>query len=343
MKARMRQNISPSQKITIKPVWLIAGGIALAAVAVFAVILLLNLFGTNEPAAAAARNKYPFDLEDANLRNVNFTVLDTRINSVFSEVRPLISADGKTLFFSRRNHPDNLGREKDRQDIWFATLQPDGAWSTPANAGPTINTKSMDAICSVSADGQEIVFMHEDMSRENQLFRARRDGDGWQQPVPMIIENYYTKDPYVDFYYVFSERVLLMAITRQDSHGQQDLYVSRPIGSNRWSEPVNMGPVVNSKQSDFAPFLSADSRTLYFASYGHSGLGGCDIFQSTRLDDTWLHWSKPVNLGEGISSQREESYFSISGDNKHIYFESYDRKQEVRDIFRADLPVKQRP
>jgi hypothetical protein len=44
-----------------------------------------------------------------------------------------------------------------------------------------------------------------------------------------------------------------------------------------------------------------------------------------------------VNLGEGINSPREESYFSIAGDNRYIYFESYDLKQEVRDIFRANL------
>ncbi len=171
--------------------------------------------------------RYPFDTESESLRRVHFTVLDPTINSVFAEVRPLISADGKTLFFSRRNHSDNIGREKDQQDIWSSTLQPDGHWSAPVNAGPTINSKHADAVCSVSADGSEIVFIQDGMSRNNLLLRAKRTGSGWSEPEPMTIENYYSDDPYVDFFYSFDSRILLMALTRKDSQGEQDLYVSR--------------------------------------------------------------------------------------------------------------------
>lgn len=338
MKMKVRHNLSPSLRTKIKPVWLVAGGVALLGVIVFVAVLLFDIMGAPESTSAAPNNKYPFDLEDSDLRKVHFTVLDPVINSVFAEVRPLISADGQTLFFSRRNHSDNVGKEKDFQDVWSSFLQPDGHWGRPTNAGAVINSKSSDAVCSVSRDGSEIIFIHEGMSRDNLLLHARRTGSGWSEPEPLIIDNYYSKDPYVDFFYAFDTKVLLMALTRKDSEGEQDLYVSRPVGPNRWSEPVNLGPMVNSVQSDFAPFLTLDGRTLYFVSYGHKGLGGCDIFKSTRLDDTWQHWSEPVNLGPGINSAREESYFSISGDNKHIYFESYDLKHEVRDIFSADLP-----
>jgi len=337
MKMGARQNISSSQKITMKTIWLVGGGIALAGLVVFGIVFLFNLLGTQRRASAASTRKYPFDTESENLRRVHFTVLEPAINSVFAEVRPLISADGKTLFFSRRNHSDNIGREKDPQDIWFSTLQPDGHWSAPTNAGPVINSKHADAVCSVSPDGSEIVFIQDGMSRNSLLLRSKRTGNNWSTPEPMTIENYYSDDPYVDFFFSFDTRILLMALTRKDSKGEQDLYVSRPTGKNTWSEPVNLGPVVNSAQSDFAPFLSPDGRTLYFVSYGHNGLGGCDIFKTTRLDDTWKRWSEPENLGEGINSAREESYFSISGDSRYVYFESYDLKQEVRDIFRADL------
>lgn len=340
MKMGARQNMSASQKIRIKPVWLVAGGVVVVGGVVFLGVFLFNILGTHAPASAASTHKYPFDTESEILKRVHFTVLDPAVNSVFAEVRPLISGDGKTLFFSRRNYPDNIGKEKDFQDIWFSSLLPDGRWSAPSNAGPVINSKSADAVCSVSADGSEIVFIHEEMSRDNLLMRSKRSDKGWSEPVPMIIENYYSKDPYVDFFFSFDTNILLMALTRKDSEGEQDLYVSKPAGTNKWSEPLNLGPVINSAQSDFAPFLAGDGKTLFFVSYGHNGLGGCDIFKSTRLDDTWQHWSEPVNVGEGINSEREESYFSVSGDKKFIYFESYDVKHEVRDIFRADLNAK---
>lgn len=335
---KARHNLSPSLKIKIKPVWLVAGGVAFVGLIIFAAVLLFNIMGAHESASAAPNKKYPFDLEDSNMRKVHFTVLDTVINSVFAEVRPLISADGQTLFFSRRNHSHNIGKKKDLQDVWSSSLQPDGQWGRPANAGTVINSKSADAVCSVSRDGSEIIFIHDEMSRDKPLLYAKRKDNGWGEPEPMIVDNYYSKDPYVDFFYDFGIKVLLMALTRKDSKGEQDLYVSRPVGARQWSEPVNLGPVVNSAQSDFAPFLTLDGRTLYFVSYGHKGFGGCDIFKSTRLDDTWQHWSEPVNLGPGINSAREESYFSISGDNRYIYFESYDLGHEVRDIFRANLP-----
>lgn len=338
MKIGTKQNTSPSLRMKVKPLWLVVGATAIAGIIIFLAVLLFNTLGTQRRASAASPRKYPFDLEAASLRKVNFTPLERNINSVFAEVRPFISADGQKLFFNRRNHPENIGKEKDRQDIWFSSLQPEGHWSPPTNAGPVINSKSADAICSVSPDGSEIIFIHEEMSHDKQLLRSAWSEKGWRQSEPMVIENYYSTDRYMDFFYSYETNVLLMGITRKDSNGEQDLYVSLPAGKNKWSEPVNLGPVVNSNRSDFAPFLASDGRTLYFVSYGHNGLGGCDIYQTTRLGDSWKHWSEPVNLGEGINSPREESYFSISGDNKYIYLESYDLKNEVRDIFRADLP-----
>jgi len=60
------------------------------------------------------------------------------------------------------------------------------------------------------------------------------------------------------------------------------------------------------------------------------------------MGSTSPEWTQPKNLGKGINSAREESYFSITGDSKYIYFESY-VKDGVRDLFRADLPESVKP
>ncbi|GHN00540.1 hypothetical protein WSM22_20290 [Cytophagales bacterium WSM2-2] len=272
------------------------------------------------------------------LTSVNFTPLSIKINSVYAEVKPVITGNGKYLFFCRRNHPGNLAKEKDKQDIWVSALGIDDQWSDPRNLGENINGKNADVICSVNDDGTEIYFFNEIIDTRKPLMRSMRNGGGWAAPTPVEIENFYNQNSYIDIFVSSKNKVLILAIQQKDTRGDQDLYVSFPRGENKWSEPINMGTVVNSGQADFAPFLSADGRTLFFSSYRAGGFGGCDIYCTTRLDDTWTKWSAPVNLGSGINSNREESNFSISADNRVIYFESYDPEHEVRDIFKAELP-----
>jgi OOP family OmpA-OmpF porin len=340
MATRLRMDLRVAPKVNLKAMLakVAIGSLALSGVIFFAAFMFTNLGIQNNSVAGEKAAIYPFDVTDNTMRRVNFTVLDQHINSEFEEVRPLISPNGKELFFCRRNHPGNVQKKKDSQDIWVTTLQSEGQWSAPQNLGLTINTSMADALCSVSPDGSEIIFVREEMDQQQPLMKASRSANGWGAPEHLQIEDFYNKSEYIDFFHSYEANVLLMAVMRKDSRGEQDLYVSFPVGKDKWSAPVNLGPVVNSYDADFAPFLAADGRTLYFASYGHKGFGGCDIFQTTRLDDTWQRWSKPKNLGEGINSPREESYFSISNDHEYIYFESYDPRNEVRDIFRANIP-----
>src|SRR5690606_29887837 len=77
--------------------------------------------------------------------------LDGNVNSDVSELNPLLSPDGKTLYFSRKNHPENIGGEKDIEDIWYSELDSSGHWTLAKNmrqfnnSGPNfINTISSD-------------------------------------------------------------------------------------------------------------------------------------------------------------------------------------------------------
>lgn len=170
--------------------------------------------------------------------------------------------------------------------------------------------------------------------------RSVQNATGWSKPVPMQIENFYTRNQFIDFIVSSKFKVIIMAVEQEDTQGDQDLYVSFQKSQNKWSTPVNMGATINSVSADFAPFLSDDGRTLYFSSNRSGGLGGCDIYYTSRLDDTWTHWTEPKNLGASINSSREETNFSISGGD--IYFESYDLEKEVRDVFKAKLPKEAR-
>jgi len=134
-----------------------------------------------------------------------------------------------------------------------------------------------------------------------------------------------------------------MAIDGDDSYGGLDLYVSFRTGENSWSKPINLGPDVNTAANDYSPFLAADGITLYYSTSGLSGYGKEDIFVTRRLDDTWMHWSEPMNMGKPINSAESDSKFSIPASGSYAYFSSKEGSVGLYDIFRILLPDTAKP
>lgn len=100
-------------------------------------------------------------------------------------------------------------------------------------------------------------------------------------------------------------------------YGGMDLYVSYLEGGS-WSQPVNLGPVINTEGNEVFPFTHADG-TLYFASDGFAGLGGLDIF--TTMENRGA-WSSPSNLGFPINSEKDDFGLILSPDRTYGYFSS---------------------
>lgn len=276
-------------------------------------------------------------LQPSNLEVTPREKLSSIINSEYQEVRPLISADGMTLYFCRRNHPENQGGSRDVQDIWVSHFI-DGAWSQPKNLGTPINNKKANTLCSITADGSYALLLDGYKKVKTPLAQAYDSPAGWGAPGEVDIQGFANLSSYYDFYYQEQSMVLLMAIDDGQGSGKQDLHVSFKQKDGSYSRPRNLGREINSSKADFAPFLAADGKTLYFASFGHEGLGGSDLYVTQRLDDSWKRWSEPKNLGPGINSEQDENYLSVTGDFSYIYFESYPKGSKEKDIYRAPLP-----
>jgi hypothetical protein len=112
----------------------------------------------------------------------------------------------------------------------------------------------------------------------------------------------YNKNEFAHYYMNLEENVALMSIQRDDTYGDLDIYFSKKYSDGTWTEPKNLGPVINTVGAEGSVFLAADGKTLYFSSTGHPGFGSYDMYMSKRLDDTWTNWSKPLNLGFKINS-----------------------------------------
>jgi outer membrane protein OmpA-like peptidoglycan-associated protein len=293
--------------------------------------LALSLFS---PLSAVAQDDYP---ERENLGPM--------INSAFDEVLPVIAPDAKTLYFVRKGHPENTG-DDDLDDIWYSELQADGSWGPARNMGAPLNTDGYNFVCSVMPDNNTLMLGNQYLPDGGQIegvSLTHRSRNGWSTPSNIRIDSLRNRSEWSEYTLAPDGRVLVMSILRSDSIGGRDLYVSFLQGDTAWTEPRNLGTVVNSAQQDITPFLAADGRTLYFSSNRDGGYGNNDVYMTRRLDSSWLNWSRPRNLGYPINTPGWDAYYTVPANGEYAYFVSTNKGFGKSDIFRIVLPEDARP
>jgi len=296
----------------------------------------LILFLSSYASIAQEINAIKFDAEPENMGPM--------VNSVFSDLSPKITPDGKTLFISR--YPDN---NNGKNNIWVSYLQENGTWSLAKNIGTPLNVQgSSTSVQSVSPDGNTLLlsnlyrYFDGSISGGGCSVSWRQRG-GWAFPKGQVIEKFENKNQYVNYYLSNSGQFLLMAIEKKKGLGAKDIYVSFKEDKNNWSKPLNLGSVVNTKGEEYGPFLAADDKTLYFVSEGLPGYGNADVWMTKRLDDTWTNWSTPVNMGDKINTPDFDAYFSIDAAGEYAYFSSARSGEGLSDIFRIKMPEEAKP
>jgi OOP family OmpA-OmpF porin len=312
-----------------------------------------DYFGVD--AVAITDSSYPIiaDISIPELLSKGLVVeqLDKNVNSDYSELNPLLSPDGKTLYFSRSNHPGNVGGVNDKEDIWYSELGSDGKWTLAKNMGTQFNNKYPNWVNSVSSstpDGKSAVLIlgnqYSDKPNGKMLAGvsiSNNTGSGWSKPKALIIKDDYNYELKADYFLSNTRKALLISEQRADCRGGRDLYVSFAAkDDSTWTAPLNLGAVVNTAGDETAPFLASDDKTLYFSSNGFSGYGGMDIYMTKRLDDTWTNWSPPENLGPDINSKLDDTFFNIPATSDYAYY-SRSISPGNDDIFRVKLPILQ--
>jgi OOP family OmpA-OmpF porin len=243
------------------------------------------------------------------------TPLNTSINSPYAELKPALAPSGKRIYFSRSEHPDNTFGTADLEDIWFADFDSaTNSWSHPAVLVGHLNNAGPNYINNVSRSGDTVIlgnqYLKKGKMRAGLSYSVRMNGE-WSQPENINIKDDYNISDHSNTYVSIGSGVIIRAVQRSETYGDRDLYVSFWDGTSA-TEPINMGSVINSEFEEAAPFLDPDNKTLYFASKGHHGYGGFDIWVSKRLDDTWTNWSEPRNLGPAVNGRLDDSFFSIT-------------------------------
>ena len=268
------------------------------------------------------------------------------INTIYNEICPVISPDGKKIYFTRANDPNNIGNMKN-QDIWYSTLNDDKTWSKALLFPEPINNSVNNALCGISLNGKSIL-LNNVYGKDGQMEKGvsmsflLRTGD-WSFPKALKIQNFKNKSEYSEYSLAPNGKILLMTTEMKDSFGEKDIYVSFWKNDDTWTEPLNIGSVVNTGESESTPFVAPDGVTMYFSSSGHLGYGKNDIFLTRRLDDSWTKWSEPENLGPIVNTPQWDGYFSVSAQGDYAYFSSVENSIGAEDIFRIKIPEKAKP
>lgn len=269
--------------------------------------------------------------------------LGKNINSRFDEVSPKISSDGKILYFGRKHSPENVGGVQDKEDIWETRTADGITWSKNTNLGQPVNTPTTNNLVSVSTDNNSFLFHINDgfafrhrtvtgwSPLEDQGIRFNNESD--------FLEGSLSPDGKA---ILFVAKLKANAFYRPDDN-ERDIYVCEKKSDGTWSAPIHTGKNLNSPGDEYSPFLSADNKTLYFASNGRPGYGDVDIFMSRRLSDGWNQWSEPVNLGLGINTVGFDAYYTLPASGDFGYMVSNIKSEGLTDIIRFKLPETVKP
>jgi len=259
------------------------------------------------------------ELEDQEL----YTVSSLNINTPQSDFPSALFKDGLVIVSGR---PNETSRTKDgrtgehyldlyyseRSDEKFLSPVPfNGAFNTKYHEGPACFTPNEKFVYFTRNKGN----LNLEGKSELNIYTARFNGKSWDKPELFLFsgQNYSIGHPSISP----DGRNLYFISNMKGGYGGTDIYVCRKLGFV-WSKPINLGPAVNTSGNEMFPFIAADNY-LYFASDGHIGFGGLDIFKTTFTQNEWTY---PINLGPPFNSQKDDFAYLIEANKEMGYFSS---------------------
>lgn len=257
----------------------------------------------------------------------NYTITPLSINTPVSEFAPAYYKNG--IVFSSAT-PEHFAKKKYHWDnshflnLFYSEKINDHNFQKPVTFNKELNTRFHDGPATFYAGNERMIINH------NQSFQLADKKDSWVWHLTLYEGKYVKKkntwdlsplpfnEPYAFMHPSITEdgNTLYFSSDRPGGYGGMDIYrVVRENGS--WSSPFNLGPTINTTENEVFPFIA--NNTLYFASNGHGGLGGLDIFKS--------EWSingftPPINLSYPINSHVDDFSLITKNEQEGGYFSS---------------------
>ncbi|TNF46652.1 MAG: hypothetical protein EP305_10230 [Bacteroidetes bacterium] len=278
------------------------------------------------------------------------------INTQYNEYFPTITVDGKTILFTRRIPDERVfGPIKEQEDFYVSQLNDRNMWGTAVPMPSNVNTVNNEGAPTIGADGRSLVFVAcPDATGENygenrfgkgscDLFYTKKLGSRWTDPVniPGNVNSYHWEtQPSLSA--DGKTMYFIRGIRGRNQTENSDIYVTRLLDNGSWSTPERLPDIINTPYEEESVLIHPDGKTLYFASKGHVGMGGSDLFVSRM--DAQGNWTRPVNLGYPINTKFDENSLMVSPDGEIAFFASdRDGGYGGLDIYYFTLPENLRP
>ncbi len=268
--------------------------------------------------------------------------LGPEINTPLLEYLPSFSADNEKLIFTRR-----LSSNGRLNEDFFISKRVQDKWTKARNLGEPVNTLQNEGAHSLSANGKYIYFTRCGDAQPGRggyggcdIYRTRMKGNLWGAPRNMgrtINSNGWESQPCMSA----DGMTLYFTSNRKGGFGGKDIWYTR-LQDGMWSEPINLGPNINTPGNEESPFIHPDNQTLYFSSDHHVGMGDYDYFIARKKSNG--EWDMPVNFGYPVNSVGFELGIYVTTDGEYAYFAS-DRFEGYGglDIYRFKLNEKLKP
>jgi len=241
-----------------------------------------------------------------------------------------VSDDYMIFSSARSNHADSVLTEESNPlelymlDIYLVKINPDGTFGTVEKFPFAINTVEYhEASAIISADGNSLFFTKMDPGNRNEtkIYASRKFNNTWLAPFPMDknvnMDGFRSMNPELNE----DATILYFSTNRPGGEGGMDLWMTTLGPNGETADPVNLGNQINTFDDELTPFYHDVTQTLYFASGGHIGFGGLDIFSARWNEDTeW--WAEANNVGAPINSSRDDSYYIVDEQLKTGYVTS---------------------
>ena len=254
---------------------------------------------------------------------ITFENLGERINSEAPDMMPFTPMDESFLVFSTKRDKGVAGQNLDFDgykpaDIFWAKLRR-GEFDKGKGVGMTINTEFVEEFVGMSAFGEHVFYMIDNMEGFDDVWITEFTGRRWEKGVSLG-ESVNTEEPEMAATCTPDGQTLFIARLpiAEPGFGGLDIFMSKRLPGGAWSIPVNLGPTINTQYDEMYPVISHDGKTLYFASQGHKSMGGYDVYKS-EWNEQFQRWERPVNLGYPLNTTMDDFSFCPTDNPRHAY------------------------
>lgn len=250
------------------------------------------------------------------------------------------NTDDLILFTSKRNEKADGSYNEDL----FFSLKVEDYWDE-ATPFKSINSLFNEGSACLSMDGKFLFFSRcnaPDGLGNCDLYRAVLTADSTWGDVknlgPQINSSGWDSHPSL----THSGDTLYFASNRVGTFGLSDIYYSVKDKKGNWSKAQNVGPIVNTVQSEVSPFFHHKFNVLYFSSNGHPlNFGEFDIYKSYRMGNGW---GEPLNTGPLVNGAGSEYYFTMDSKSENLYYaRSVEEDKQNLDLYSFPVPMEAQP